>query len=207
MLSLPKDILGHLLSWVSTRDALSVLLSCKTLCEAVLKTRLAPWDNRCRGLVHALEHNHLSYFALYAAMAGKRFDPNAAVAPLKHQFVPLFAAVCGKGNVDAVRILLRYGADPTVASSAALRCAAAEGHIAVVQLLLTETACDPGAFASEALYLAAFGGHVETLRVLAADPRASRADAVVHARARGAGGVAEARARDLLEQRDMCTTH
>jgi ankyrin repeat protein len=176
MLSLPKDVVGHLLSFVSLKDAFAVMLSCKHLCECTLKTRLAPWENNCRGLIHALENGHLAYFRQWIELSGSRFHVNDARAPLNHQFVPLIAAVAGRGRMESVLLMLEKGADPTVDGSAALRYSCGCGQVEMVRFLLTNTKSDPSTFGSEALFLACHQRNSEIVKLLLQDGRCSVAE-------------------------------
>ena len=130
-------------------------------------------------MVHALQKGHLDYFRHWVAQSGSRFDAGSARAPLNHQYVPLFAAVCGRGHLEAVRLLLK---DPTVnpaaGGSCCLRYACSNGRPRVVALLLGDGRAAPAAFENEAMYLAAHHGHEDVVRLMARDPRSDSREAL-----------------------------
>jgi hypothetical protein len=176
---MPKDVIAHILWWCSTTDAYCVMLTCRSLSETVQRSVLAPWNNNCRGLVHALERGHMAYFKRYVEQAGKkRWDPSKAVAPFLHMMCPLLSAVAGRGNVEAVRIVLGdVRVDPRADCSSALRYAAGAGNMEVVQELLKDGRANPASLDSDALVQAAYGGHMKVCQLLVADGRVCVKDA------------------------------
>ncbi len=75
------------------------------------------------------------------------------------------------GRLDEVKHLLEAGADSKAGNSYALRCAAKNGHLEVVELLLPVS--DPKANDSWALRMAAQSGHLEIVKLLlpVSDPK------------------------------------
>jgi hypothetical protein len=85
-----------------------------------------------------------------------------------------------------LKVLLADGrAHPAAAEGAALRYAAACGHVDAVQALLADPRVDPADFANAAIRRAARAGHVPVVRALLSDrrvnPRAVRHDALQNA--------------------------
>jgi ankyrin repeat protein len=84
----------------------------------------------------------------------------------------LFSAV-KKGHVDVVDCLLRYAAmfDPSADDNQAIRLAARNGHVAVVERLLQDERVDPSAEGNYAVQFAAINGHVAVVERLLRDVR------------------------------------
>lgn len=78
---------------------------------------------------------------------------------------------CAAGNDEEVALLLARGADPAAQSHAAIKAAAAAGHLTVVERLLADRRVEPGAGKSQALRLGATNGHSAVIERLLRDPR------------------------------------
>lgn len=77
------------------------------------------------------------------------------------------------GHVEIVRMLLMEDGriDPGMRGNVVLRRAAANGHLAVVELLLLYPRTDPSDFHNDAVKRATRNGHVHVVARLLADPR------------------------------------
>ena len=174
LLHLPKDLLGVILDKLDGSSLLHAVMTCSRLATVAEATVLAPWKNNSRGLIHALDKRHFGYFARCIISSGTRLDP-AARAPFNHQYVPLFAAVCGRGFLDGAKLLLRdERIDPNAECNAALECAASAGHVDIVKWLLTVSK----PYGSRALWFAAVGGHADVMRILIQDRRSTVQEAL-----------------------------
>lgn len=100
-----------------------------------------------------------------AAVAAKNLDPFAALR-----------AAADAGDAAAVLRRLAAGDNPGADDSAALRLAAAKGHVEVVKILLADSRVNAGAMRSAALRWACAAGVKSTVAILLLDPRVNPAD-------------------------------
>jgi hypothetical protein len=74
-----------------------------------------------------------------------------------------------RGDVAVVGALIAEGIDPSAGDNCALRAASEEGHLAVVERLLTDPRVNQSA--NDAIVLASMNGHLSVVERLLADPR------------------------------------
>ena len=91
----------------------------------------------------------------------------AAVVDVKRFDPAKFGEYCESGNVEAVKTLMSH-VDPI---NNAIGWAARNGHIEVVELLLTDGRADPSANSNCAIRLAAEYGYAKVVELLLADKR------------------------------------
>lgn len=95
---------------------------------------------------------------------------------MAHHLSDALVLLCQSGDVPAVKMALRMGADPRYRNSEALRWASALGHDGVVELLLRDGRAQPRADESEALHAALANGRERAARLLLRDGRAHLED-------------------------------
>ncbi len=97
---------------------------------------------------------------------------------MRARFDKAFYEAATRGNLSLVVRYLALGVDPKYDDSRALRCAAGNGHLEIVKLLLPVS--DPRADDSSALRCAAEGGHLEIVKLLlpVSNPKANRSGAL-----------------------------
>ena len=88
----------------------------------------------------------------------------------------IFENAAKNGHIDAVRMLLSKGVDPSADNNCAIRLAAGYGHHEVVKLLLTDDRVDPSACDNIAISESAEEGYVEVVKLLLADERVDPSD-------------------------------
>ena len=112
-------------------------------------------QNMYQWLQEAVVNNKTEALEVLATHVHTKYKDMALHSTLHH--------ACIRGNIDAVRCLIKY-TPPTYNSSEALLSAAHHGHPEIVKLLIPVS--DPLAQNSNALRLAAAGGHQECFELL-----------------------------------------
>jgi ankyrin repeat protein len=124
----------------------------------------APGNTKSRG---NLVPSSASYFqsAVCCSNSARHFMEDAG---------PL-ACAAGRGDTEGLRAQLADGSSSSREHTVALRIAVANGHIAIVDALLSHGAADPSSKDSHVLWSAVREGRVDILQLLLADGRADPA--------------------------------
>jgi hypothetical protein len=111
----------------------------------------------------------------------------------------VYVAACN-GDIAGVEQALLDGADPSASDNSAIRCAAEDGHLAVVDRLMRDQRVDPAAGDNAAIACAACNGHHTVVERLLQDPRVDPAAGdnavIIHAARGGHLAVVELLLRD-----------
>ena len=155
--TLPKDVLTLVFSFLGKSDHLNVLCVCRHWHDVALKRVWSPWLNGGCGLFFACERGFVEYYTKWALVAGQRWNPGVA-------------RCLGQPNGAGLQDYMPC-----------LTVAAENGHAAIVAHLLADPRVDPNCLNvdtlfgemrfSGALLAACTAGHLEAVKVLLADSR------------------------------------
>ena len=154
---LPLDVNAHIISFLN-RDR-----SVPLVCQQFRQLAESEYIPNNRDLQLALEENNQIMLARIAR--AKKFNFNQT-----NLNYSLITAV-SNGNLEIVKLLLKFGANPSYQNNRAIKLASQDGYWRIVEILMRDRRVDPSDNGNIAIALASHNGHLAVIERLLQETR------------------------------------
>ena len=176
----PEEILLRIFGFIEPGARIAVLQTSKWIRNMCLLEVWKPWDNKCRGLRHAVKNGYIGYFRRWKKLAEQQ--GGFALSSLAHlgsnDQGSVVEIAASKGYLDFVKMFIKDPLacpsgplDPSVNNWLAFRRACNEQQVKVIRYFLLNTNVCPSVLGEDALLLSCKRGLNKTVKVLLEDGR------------------------------------